>query len=177
MSWTTNDMRIKMSTTKSAQKGVEAIMAFVNANASNYTTLNAEEFCNALRVKMNVIIVEESYSVDCEEHFALIPEVCKAIAEAIPTEYFEGTASASSSYNEDTYHFFSFANSTLKITSQYFPEGDSYLCPDEDCEAFICHYEDIDEDGIIVCEDCGKEYTIDQLKGTLPQIIEKTFEI
>jgi hypothetical protein len=170
-------MRIEMSTAKSAQKAVEAIKAFVNSNASNYATLSAEEFCNALRVKKNVIIVDESYSIDCEEHFAMIPELCKAIAEGSPAESFNGTASATSSYSEETLHTFSFKNNTLNITSQFFPEGDSYLCPDEDCEAFICHYEDIDEDGIIVCEDCGKEYTIDQLKGTLPQIIEKTFEI
>ncbi len=34
MSWTTNDMRIEMSTAKSAQKAAETIKAFVNDNAS-----------------------------------------------------------------------------------------------------------------------------------------------
>ncbi len=130
-----------------------------------------------MRVKKNVIIVDDSYSVNCEEHFDLIPKLCKAIAEGSPAESFDGTASATSSYNEETFHTFSFNNNTLNITSQFFPEGDCYLCPDEDCEAFICHYEDLDENGILVCEECGKEYTIGQLKGTLPRIDKKSFKI
>lgn len=177
MGWTYNEMKIEMKNAKEAEKAIEIIKEFMIANSTE--SMNVELFNESIYVDERTIMVEESYSMRCTDHFELIPLMCKAIAEANPSGAFKGTAYASSSYPDDTLHQFSFKDNTLEINSWYFPNGDMYYCPDEDCCGFVCHYEDFeaDEDGVFVCEECGTEYKFSELEGDLPEIIKKTYII
>ena len=176
MGWTTNELKIEMTSAKIAESTAETIKAFVMKNAVAYSTLIPDVFNNDLKVEENAVVIDISYSIGCEEHFDLIPKLCKAIAEVDPSVVFSGSASALSDCSEETYHKFSFIDGILKVCSEYFPEGDSFFCPNEDCGASI-HYEEFPESGIIVCEDCDTECTVDDLIGTLPTLAENIWII
>lgn len=176
MSWTYNTLKIVMRNADAAKDAANVIKAFVKDNTAAYPCMNADRFVEDLKVVNNAVVVDESFSVDCDEYFALVPIMCKALAEVDAAATFAGYANAHGEY-EDTYHTITFFDNTLIVTSKYFPEGDGYYCPNEDCGEFVGHYEDFDENGTFVCQDCGTEYTMEQLKGVLPTVTKNTWTI
>ena len=176
MGHSNTNIRICMNNESAAEKAAAAIKNYVESIGSS-SDFCLEHFIEDFSAKGNEIKVEDSFCMFYDGFLTVLPEICKAIATALPKEKYSGTARFSSSYGEDAYANFSFSNHTLTYHSEYFDEGDCYCCADEDC-CEIAHYKDFsDPQAMFVCPQCGRTYTATELEGKIPDIENYTWTI
>ena len=175
MSYTMNELRIEMKNAYIAEIAADAVRNYVNNNSSTYESMAPSTLMQDLSIDGNAVVLNGSFSMRGWDYMVFVPEICKAIATLNAVESFIGTASCESGYNDFGSVQMNYENSTLHIKSVYFPEGDEFLCPEDGC--FVCRYEDLTENGTYICEECGEEFSAEDLIGEMPEIMENTFEI
>ena len=164
-------LRIEMENEVKANEAIEVVTKYI----SNMDDHNLNKLIDDLSVEENAVVAEGCPAFD-EDTLYVIPELFKAIAQNDSTSDFKGTA-----YYENDYASFNcdvtFKEHTLAYRSEYFPEGDAYYCPDEDCYEFIATYSELIENETFTCPSCGNVYTADELAGERPEITDETWYI
>ena len=164
-------LRIEMKNEVKANEAIEVITKYI----SDIDDHNLNKLIDDLCVEENAVVAEACPAFD-EDTLYVIPKLFKTLAQNDSTSDFEGTV-----YYENDYASFNcdvtFKEHTLTYHSEYFPEGDTYYCPDEDCYEFIATYAELIENETFTCPECGKVYTADELAGERPEITDETWYI
>lgn len=112
----------------------------------------------------------------CDEFAQYIPAMVKAVAEALPSVPFTGSAQHDSlkCFYIDEFEF-SFDGTQLYIKETFMDDDNGYFCPD--CGYLVAYpYEEFDSDEI-ECDDCEEMIKVADLKYVPPVVTEETITI
>lgn len=174
---TYTNIKIEMENNEVAIKAVKkAKSAIRESKAYRKDEKNVSRFMEDITASDNMVIVNDSCTLDSEEYNNFMSQIYKAIASLNEVKSFEGKSHFSSSncgYEADANA--SYWNGTLTIES--IAAEDFWGCCDE-CGEIIVHYTEYDPSKTYTCTDCGRVLTEkDLFPDGLPEVEVECYEI